>query len=80
VDLVARARNDRNGYGGRGRDQGAGSGMNGIQRETANDRELIAAGIPPGHPSLYPTKLADIFGPSRENPDGEGASSRVPSP
>ena len=29
-------------------------------REARADRELLSAGIEPGHPSLYPTSEADL--------------------
>ena len=38
-------------------------GLDGPQRESANDAELLAAGILPGDPSLYPTSLEDLYGP-----------------
>ena len=34
-------------------------GLDGPERELANDRELMAAGILPGDPSLYPSSLDD---------------------
>jgi hypothetical protein len=37
-------------------------GLDGPQRERANDRELLAAGVLPGDPSLYPSSLADLYG------------------
>ena len=43
------------------------TGLDGPERERANDRELLAAGVLPGDPSLYPTSLDDLFGPT---PDG----------
>jgi hypothetical protein len=36
-------------------------GLDGPERESANDRELRDAGILPGDPSLYPTSLEDVF-------------------
>ena len=36
-------------------------GLDGAEREAANDEELRSAGITPGHPSLYPRSLDDIF-------------------
>jgi hypothetical protein len=36
-------------------------GLSGSEREQANDDELRAAGITPGHPSLYPRDLDDVF-------------------
>ena len=38
-------------------------GIDGPARESANDRELLDAGIRPGDPSLYPTSLDDLYGP-----------------
>jgi len=38
-------------------------GLDGPARESANDRELLDAGIGPGDPSLYPTSLEDLYGP-----------------
>jgi len=38
-------------------------GLDGPARESANDRELLDAGIRPGDPSLYPTSLDDLYGP-----------------
>ncbi len=40
------------------------AGLDGPAREGANDRELAAAGVMPGDPSLYPSSLADLFGPA----------------
>jgi hypothetical protein len=36
-------------------------GMSGPAREAANDAQLAGAGIGPGHPSLYPRSLDDVF-------------------
>lgn len=60
ADLVRRAVGD----GGPGR-----PGVDGPARERENDAALAAAGIGPGHPSLYPRRLGDVFGPGAE-PDG----------
>jgi hypothetical protein len=38
-----------------------GTHLDGPARETANDAMLVAAGITPGHPSLYPTSFSDVF-------------------
>jgi len=38
-------------------------GLDGPARESANDRELLDAGIGPGDPSLYPTSVEDLYGP-----------------
>ena len=40
------------------------AGLDGPAREGANDRELAAAGVMPGDPSLYPSSLADLYGPA----------------
>ncbi|HEX3981802.1 MAG TPA: hypothetical protein VHW93_11280, partial [Acidimicrobiales bacterium] len=42
--------------------RGYAEGLDGPERESDNDRELMAAGIMPGDPSLYPTSLDDIYG------------------
>ncbi len=39
------------------------TGLDGPERERANDQELLDAGILPGDPSLYPTSLEAIVGP-----------------
>ncbi len=38
-------------------------GLDGPARESANDRELLDAGIKPGDPSLYPSSPEDLYGP-----------------
>jgi hypothetical protein len=38
-------------------------GLDGPARESANDQELLDAGIRPGDPSLYPKSLEDLYGP-----------------
>jgi hypothetical protein len=62
VELVRRAQVDLQPFslGSRGR---AAEGLDGPERESANDRELLAAGIHPGHSSLYPKSLGDVFPP-----------------
>lgn len=67
VDLVRRADADtrppgaaRGGGGGSVSRAGA-LGLDGAEREAANDAELAAAGILPGDPSLYPRSLDDVF-------------------
>ena len=47
-------------------------------RESANDRELLAAGILPGDPSLYPSSLADVYGPI--GPGGRSGGETVSEP
>ncbi len=62
AELVRRAQADARSFtvGSRGRAEA--DGLDGPERESANDRELIAAGILPGDPSLYPSSLADLYG------------------
>ncbi len=67
VDLVRRAEADARPLSFGTRETPGGSrayavGLDGPTRESANDRELAAAGIMPGDPSLYPTSLDDLFG------------------
>lgn len=38
-------------------------GIDGPARESANDQELLDAGVLPGDPSLYPTSIEDLYGP-----------------
>jgi hypothetical protein len=78
VDLVRRAEVDARpftatatGTAAAGRAYAA--GLNGPERERANDRELEAAGVLPGDPSLYPTSLDDLYGPAPDGrPTGRG--------
>lgn len=79
VDLVRRAQVDARGTARTGAGNAGGSpggsrsrahaaGLDGPERESANDRELMAAGIHPGDPSLYPASLAAVFGDDPEGP------------
>ncbi len=52
------------------------TGLTGPERERANDQELIAAGIHPGDPSLYPTSLDSVVG--AEVPDRDAAGDLTP--
>ncbi len=67
AELVRRAEHDRatatagGATGVTGRPQHPVSGVDGPGREAAADEVLRAAGIPPGHPSLYPRALDDVF-------------------
>jgi hypothetical protein len=63
VELVRRAAVDARELSVGSRSRAHAEGLDGPERELANDRELMAAGIFPGDPSLYPTSLADIYGP-----------------
>ncbi|MGP0031247.1 MAG: hypothetical protein ACLPVF_12155 [Acidimicrobiales bacterium] len=47
-------------------------GLDGVERESANDQELIRAGILPGDPSLYPRSHDDVFGVGQVPGRGEG--------
>jgi hypothetical protein len=62
ADLVSRA--DVDAHGPRASRPGSADrpvGLSGAERERANDHELRTAGITPGHPSLYPRDLDDVF-------------------
>jgi hypothetical protein len=72
ADLVRRARAEREPVPARTRGRAGAEGLDGPERERANDRELLAAGILPGDPSLYPTSLDDVFEPGRSG--GRGAA------
>jgi hypothetical protein len=48
-------------------------GLDGPQRESANDEELIRAGIHPGDPSLYPQSHDDVFGVGQVPAHNDGA-------
>ena len=63
------------GVGGRGgsRSRAHADGFDGPERELANDGELRAAGIEPGHPSLYPSSLSDVFAPGSSASDQSAA-------
>ena len=62
VELVRRAEVDAREMTLTSRGRAFSDGLDGPERELANDRELIAAGILPGDPSLYPSTLADVYG------------------
>jgi hypothetical protein len=74
ADLVRRARADRDEPPAASRRAGA-EGLDGPERERANDRALRAAGIMPGDPSLYPTSLDEVF--EHGGPKGPGATERA---
>ncbi len=63
VELVRRAQVDLQPFSLRSRSRASADGLDGPARESANDKELLAAGIHPGHESLYPRSLDDIFPP-----------------
>jgi hypothetical protein len=62
VELVRRAEADTQEFRVQTASRAYTEGLDGPERELANDRELSAAGIHPGDPSLYPTSLEDIYG------------------
>jgi len=62
VDLVRRADVDARPLGAVGHGPVAAGGLDGPERERANDAELRRAGVLPGDPSLYPASLDDLYG------------------
>ena len=62
VELVRRAEADARELALTSKGRAFSDGLDGPERELANDRELMAAGILPGDPSLYPSTLADVYG------------------
>ena len=62
VELVRRAEVDAREMALTSKGRAFSDGLDGPERELANDRELMAAGILPGDPSLYPSTLADVYG------------------
>jgi hypothetical protein len=75
VELVRRAQVDVRPFDLGSRSRATDEGLDGPARESANDEELLAAGIHPGDGSLYPKTLSDIFAPAgspRIEPDRSG--------
>jgi hypothetical protein len=72
AELVRRATGDVGAPTGRERSGRPREG--GPARERSNDAELAAAGILPGDPRLYPTRLEDLFAPDRSVTAAPGAS------
>jgi hypothetical protein len=64
AELVRRAEVDVRPFGPGSRSKAFADGLDGPARESANDDELLAAGIHPGHHSLYPQSLDDVFPPA----------------
>jgi hypothetical protein len=62
TELVRRAEADAQPFGLGGRGQAMAVGLDGPERESANDLELMAAGVLPGDPSLYPSSLDELYG------------------
>ena len=73
VELVRRAESDARVLAVGSRSRGLADGLDGPERELDNDRELMAAGILPGDPSLYPASLDDVHGRIPPRPRGESA-------
>lgn len=71
VELVRRAEVDARPFGLGSRSRMGVDGLDGPERERANDTELRRAGILPGDPSLYPASLDELYG--RIDRDGTGA-------
>jgi hypothetical protein len=62
LDLVRRAQREIPDSDDGNRSRAFALGLDGPARESANDAELIRAGIQPGDPSLYPQTHDDVFG------------------
>jgi len=61
ADLVRRAEVDTRPLGTASAGRPHADGLDGPERESANDRELIAAGVLPGDRSLYPRSVDDLY-------------------
>jgi hypothetical protein len=72
LELVRRAQRELPDAGEGSRSRAYVEGLSGPARETANDEELIRAGILPGDPSLYPKSHDELFGAGRVPAQGEG--------
>jgi hypothetical protein len=68
AELVRRAEADARPFGVGSRSRALAEGLDGPERESANDRELRRAGVLPGDPSLYPNSLDEVYG--RSGDDG----------
>ena len=64
VELVQRAETDARAFSVGSRSRTFADGLDGPERELDNDRELLRAGILPGDPSLYPSSLDELYGPT----------------
>ena len=64
AELVRRAAADAGETAAATRGRAFAAGLDGKARELENDAELASVGIVPGHPSLYPTALEDLFEPA----------------
>jgi hypothetical protein len=66
IELVRRAESDTRSFSLGSRSRSYADGLDGPGRELENDRELIRAGVMPGDPSLYPSSLDALYGPTGE--------------
>jgi hypothetical protein len=64
VELVRRAESDARVFSVGPAGHSVADGLDGPERELDNDRELARAGILPGDPSLYPSSLDELYGPT----------------
>jgi hypothetical protein len=76
AELVRRAQVDVRVFGPGLRSGVSATGLDGPARESANDEELLAAGIGPGHRSLYPRSLADVIPSGSHRPDDQQGQPR----
>jgi hypothetical protein len=72
LDLVRRAQQEIPDSDGGNLSRATALGLDGPERESANDLELIRAGILPGDPSLYPQSNEDVFGSGQAPITGDG--------
>jgi hypothetical protein len=77
VELVRRAQVDVQPFSLGSRSRASADGLDGPARESANDRELLVAGIHPGHSSLYPKSLSDVFPPGHSPMDEADRARKV---
>jgi hypothetical protein len=77
TELVRRAQVDVQAFGMGSQSRAFAGGLDGPERESANDRELMAAGILPGDPSLYPASLDDIFPSNIDNLPADPSRART---
>ncbi len=80
AELVRRAESDTRVFSVGSASRSFADGLDGPERELDNDRELRRAGILPGDPSLYPSSLDELYGPTGQplRPPKDGVSAREP--
>jgi hypothetical protein len=74
LDLVRRAQREVPDSADENQSRAFALGLDGPERESANDEELIRAGILPGDPSLYPKTNEDIYGEGKVPARSEGTA------